>query len=124
MENLGFHSRNSHGRPQSHRDVWQGGGPRKGATRRPLPLRGEWLSEILIVGGESRVQALGFALDVERGELLPQAAQVIQRMSSMARAPDMTQRIAERSMRSLTTHRQAPSMTPEEMGNPCSRSTS
>ena len=39
----------------------------------------------------------------------------MQRMSSMARAPDMTQRMPERSMRSLTTQRQAPSMTPEAM---------
>ena len=49
---------------------------RVGATRRPLPLRCKRLAEIGIVGGESQVQAPGFALDAERGELVPQVAQV------------------------------------------------
>jgi len=47
-----------------------------GATRRPLPLRGEWLAEIRIVGGISRVEAPGFALDAKFGELLPEVAEV------------------------------------------------
>jgi hypothetical protein len=47
-----------------------------GATRRPRPLRSEWHAEIRVVGGISWVEAPGFALEAERGELLPQVAQV------------------------------------------------
>ena len=46
------------------------------ATRRPLPLCSEWLAENVIVGGISRVQASGFALDAKRGEFIPEVAQV------------------------------------------------
>ena len=57
-------------------EEWSRRRTRKGATRRPRQLRRERLAEKRIVGGISRVQAPGFALDAKGGEFLPEIAQV------------------------------------------------